>query len=71
MSYPRTREEAESQLYNVWAGNPKGFPYNARKCAFNVLQKDWPVFHQCCRNSGHGPDGLYCKQHARMVEGNA
>ena len=24
--------------------------------------------HQCFRKRGHGPDGLYCRQHAKMVE---
>ncbi|KKN04963.1 hypothetical protein LCGC14_1091970 [marine sediment metagenome] len=24
--------------------------------------------HQCSRKRGHGPDGLYCKQHAKMEE---
>ena len=24
--------------------------------------------HQCTRPRGHGPEGLYCKQHGRMVD---
>ncbi len=24
--------------------------------------------HQCSRPRGHGPDGLRCKQHAKMME---
>lgn len=23
---------------------------------------------QCQRRRGHGPDGLYCKQHAKIIE---
>lgn len=27
---------------------------------------------QCSRKRGHGPDGLYCKQHAKMLaQGNS
>lgn len=25
----------------------------------------WIVSHQCTRKRGHGPKGLYCKQHAK------
>ncbi len=25
-------------------------------------------FYQCARKRGHGPDGLFCKQHAGIVE---
>lgn len=27
----------------------------------------WPRTVQCKRPRGHGPDGLYCKQHAAML----
>ncbi len=29
-------------------------------------QERW-VSYQCSRKRGHGPDGLYCKQHAKMI----
>ena len=67
--YPKTREEAMRTRYQVWVGNPKGHPYDPYACAAKV----WGIGtrflpYQCCRKPGHGPDGLYCKQHARMVE---
>ncbi len=66
LDYPKTRKEAEKYRYGTWAGNPKGNKYRAGKCAYEV----WADFiaHQCSRNWGHGPDGLYCKQHARILE---
>jgi hypothetical protein len=24
--------------------------------------------HQCCRKRGHGPGGLYCKQHGKKAQ---
>ena len=29
----------------------------------------WVSSYQCSRPRGHGPGGLYCKQHAKMKEG--
>jgi hypothetical protein len=45
--------------YGTWADNPT-------RC----IEQVWPsggtwIPHQCCRKRGHGPDGLYCKQHAK------
>ncbi len=35
------------------------------------VQNRWYTYqcsrHQCFHNRGHGPDGLYCKQHAKML----
>jgi len=64
---PKTREEAEKYRYNQWAGNPNGWKFNPKQCAYEACCNF--DFYQCSRPSGHGPDGLYCKQHARMVEG--
>jgi hypothetical protein len=34
------------------------------RCAELVWTNDrWPTCNQCTRKRGHGPDGLYCKQH--------
>lgn len=52
--------------YGEWAGNPKGFPENIAFCVEEVQASGtWPHYHQCNRKRGHGPDGLYCKQHAK------
>lgn len=54
--------------YGEWAGNPKGIPENEERCVKEV----WPAHQwtsvQCPRKRGHGPDGLYCKQHAKRWE---
>lgn len=53
--------------YGVWNGCPMGKPENPIQC----IKEVWPsgsygwVPHQCSRKRGHGPDGLYCKQHAK------
>ena len=63
---PKTLEEALKYKYNRWAANPKGDSYRMGYCAYEVW---WAVSsYQCSRKSGYGPDGLYCKQHAKMVE---
>lgn len=51
----------EARRYGQWAGNPKGLPEDPIRCVEVV----WSGFQrfQCSRNRGHGPDGLYCKQH--------
>ncbi len=59
----------KKRIYGQWAGNPKGHPEDIAKC----IKKVWPtdgyiIPHQCNRKRGHGPDGLYCKQHAKIEE---
>ena len=65
MDNPKTKEEAETYRYAKWAGNPRGFPYRPGYCAFEVFS-NWSSY-QCTRKAGHGPAGLYCKQHAMKV----
>jgi len=66
---PRTREAAEKHRYNKWAGNPKGIPYSPERCAYEVWERcRGSLSYQCLRKKGYGPDGLYCKAHARKVE---
>ena len=57
--------------YGQWAGNKKGNPEDKTKCIVEVCveQNRWPTFHQCRRKRGHGPEGVLCKQHARILEG--
>ena len=52
--------------YGQWSGNPRGVPYNPEHCVEGV----WGDYieRQCSRKKGHGPDGLYCKQHAKMKQ---
>jgi len=66
MSDPKTKEEAAAKRYGAWAGRPKGYAFKSEQCAFEVMSEGW-TFHQCSRKPGHGPDSLYCKQHAQKV----
>ena len=51
--------------YGVWGGNPDGVPEDKTRCMSSVTRE----YHsgQCARNRGFGPDGGYCKQHAKEV----
>ena len=46
-----------------------GLHFNRRRedvslCIEEVAGREsWPSYRQCTRKRGHGPDGLYCKQH--------
>ncbi len=55
--------------YGSWAGNPKGNPEDKTRCVAEV----WPhssgwIPYQCLRKRGFGPNGEYCKQHAKRVQ---
>ena len=65
---PKTLEEAYKCKYRDWVGNPGGNPYDLKKCAYEVWPSPGYLSDQCSRKNGHGPAGLYCKQHAKMVE---
>ena len=52
--------------YGVWAGEPKGYPEDMTQCVAEVGNFA-SIFYQCSRKRGHGPDGLYCKQHANKL----
>jgi len=58
---PETPEEAAQVEY----GTPyRPIGYNATRCVERVHDGGrWPSFHQCQRKPGHGPGGLYCRQH--------
>ena len=60
------------RVYGVNPGNPDGFPENAKWCVSEVvtMKGRWPVFHQCTRHRGHGPEGAYCWQHAKDFQAN-
>ena len=54
-----------TRTYDQWVGNPKGIPEDAARCVAEVT--DFTGWHQrqCSRKRGHGPNGEYCKQHAK------
>ena len=55
---PRNRKEAEKFEYAYGA-------YNPDKCAHPTRWGE-----QCFRSPGHGTDGIFCKQHAKMMKAN-
>lgn len=58
-------EEAERFWYARTSLAPEA--YKNDRCAADVPY-GWRS-RQCSRPNGHGPSGLYCKQHARKVKG--
>lgn len=59
-------DEMKNKRYGAWAGNPNGKPYKPERCAYETYI-DY-IGRQCNRKKGHGPGGLYCKQHAAKIE---
>lgn len=57
--------------YNEWAGNPKGIPEDPTRCIKEVWDPNGWLSHQCRRKRGHGPNGEYCKQHAKKIRGSS
>jgi hypothetical protein len=51
-------------------GGPDGYAEDPRLCVEEIrsYESNWPSFHQCSRRRGHGPDGLYCRQHTPEVK---
>lgn len=69
LNTPKTLEEAKAYKYTKWSANLIGNPYNESFCAYEVWPQTTSCFpYQCSRKNGHGPAGLYCKQHAKMVD---
>ncbi len=56
----------ELRVYGQWAGNPTGIREDVTRCVAEV--SDGWIFRQCTRKRGHGPGGLYCKQHGQRAE---
>lgn len=59
-------EHQHQKRYGAWAGNNKGVPADKSRCAEEVA--DGYFFYQCSRKCGHGPNGIYCKQHAKRFK---
>ena len=63
-----------TRKYGEWAGNPNGTLEDPEQC----IKEVWPSnfgggwnSYQCQRKRGHGSNGEYCKQHAKIKERNA
>lgn len=66
-NHPRTKEEARKLRYGECSFSP-GARYQDHQCAATVWRSGAYRSSQCSRKPGHGPGGLYCKQHAKEVE---
>lgn len=55
--------DPNGKRYGQWAGNPKGYAEDKARCVAKVFSGPWPISSQCARKRGHGPQGLFCKQH--------
>jgi hypothetical protein len=54
--------------YGAWGGAPKGYPENPERCIVEVPEGGRsPLFYQCRRNRGKGPNGEYCGIHAAKL----
>ena len=56
------------RIYNRWAGNPGGTGEDPERCVASVFDGVTYMHNQCWRRRVKGPDGLFCKQHAHMIE---
>jgi len=54
------------QRYRQWAGSPEGTLEDPTRCIQEVWEQSRMIHaYQCLRKRGFGPDGLYCRQHAK------
>lgn len=52
------------RYYGRWGGDPKGRKEDRTRCIASVASDTRaPMFSQCRRRRGHGPDGFWCRQH--------
>ena len=54
--------------YDCWTGNPKGTREDKARCVATVSDSTGWHSIQCSRKRGFGPDGEYCRQHAKRIE---
>jgi hypothetical protein len=59
--------EPGKRRYGTWAGNPKGQSEDLNCCVESVYGTGRYISGQCSRKRGHGPNGEYCKQHAKRA----
>lgn len=52
--------------YGCWGGNPDDVREDVSRCVVSV-SRDRMGSGQCTKPRGHGPDGEYCKLHARKL----
>ena len=52
------------RVYGQWSGNEKGVIEDQERCVASV--GEW-IHHQCSNRRGYGPNGLYCRTHANVI----
>lgn len=59
----------KERRYGQWAGNPRGAAEDKARCVEEVAERGrWINYYQCLRKRGYGPNGEYCKQHAKKAK---
>jgi hypothetical protein len=71
ITYPKTKAEAQAYRYGKYAGCPKGHAYVPERCAVEISQAVGWSWVQCSRKAGHGPEKMFCVQHAKKLEGRS
>ena len=61
---PKTKEQAREYRYGPSYGPSR---YTPTRCAYEVPFARMKAGQQCFFKLGHGPDGLYCKRHAKLL----
>lgn len=64
MSVP-PKDQNGNRRYGQWAGNERGVLMDITRCVEEVWPQVGWVPYQCTRLRGHGPDGEFCRQHAK------
>lgn len=62
------KEADGKRRYDQWAGNPAGRIENMEHCAMEIPSPPSWHYAQCGRKRGHGPNGEFCKQHAKKAQ---
>jgi len=58
----------ELRVYDKSNLNPEGIKEDPTRCIASVSAGMGWHFIQCSRKRGFGPDGLLCRQHAKILE---
>ena len=62
------KESDGFRYYGTWAGNPNGIKEDTSRCIYEVWESGRSfISHQCSRKRGYGIDGVFCKQHAKLI----
>ena len=68
MEHSMEKYNMKERRYDQWAGNERGISENKTRCIAEVTDETGWHRYQCDRKRGYGPNGEYCKQHAKIAE---